>query len=316
MLGSSEANEIVEAKVFPKSRVGDRPRFLAACGLRLGLALALGACAEVPVNLRSEGPKVALLDGRKVHYSVTGRSGPVLVLVHGWACDERVWWKNVPALSQSHCVMAIDLPGHGQSAPPARPYDMSLFADGIAAVLDAEGVDQAVLIGHSNGVPAVRQFYRKYPHRCARLVLIDGPLELMVPAEQVSPIEQAFEAPEFAATVAQFVASMPAPHLAQADRARIAEIAASQSQSAVLGGFRAAVDPTIWGRDPITIPVLMINAHQPAWSPEYEDYVRELIPKLDYRVLSDVGHFIMVERPETVNEWLSEFVRPVPREVR
>lgn len=272
------------------------------------LALCIASCAGPTERLR-EGPQHVLLDDREVHYSVTGHRGSVILLVHGWACDQRVWWKNVSDLSRDHRVIAIDLPGHGQSAEPARSYSMDLFADAIAAVLDAEHVSSAILLAHSNGVPVARQFYRRHRSRVAKLVLIDGPLQSMIPTEEAAGIRKLFERDDFVATVRQFVMSMPAPNLLEADRARIAEVASAQPQHAVLGGLVAATDPTIWRDDSIEIPVLMINARQPAWSAAYEEYVRELVPDLDYRLVNDVGHFIMVEQPERLLEWVTEFLQ-------
>ena len=90
----------------------------------------------------------ALMDGRRIHYLDAGRGELTLVLVHGWASDRRVWSEQVAALARTHRVLAVDLPGHGRSEAPARGHSMDVYADGIAAVLDAAGVSAAVLVGH------------------------------------------------------------------------------------------------------------------------------------------------------------------------
>lgn len=283
--------------------------------LALVASLALVSCAGSPERAepmnREPRARHATLDGRDVGYRISGGGDTTIVLVHGWACDSRTWWKVEPKLAEDFRVIAIDLPGHGQSAPPAEPYRMSLFARAIAAVLDAEGIATAVLVGHSNGVPTVRQFYRLYPERTERLVLVDGALRSMVPEAQVPQILAAFESPDYEGVVANFVKSLPAPDLAAEDRQRILDMATAQRQEAVVGGFRAAVDPAIWETDdPIRVPVLMLNAPQPAWSDDYVAFVRDLVPDLDYRIFPEgTGHFLMVERPDEFREAVTDFVR-------
>ena len=61
-------------------------------------------------------------------------------------------------------------------------------------------------------------------------------------------------------------------------------------------------------RSRIEVPVLVILAKQPAWSPEYETFVRGLIPKLDYQVWEDVSHFLMMDKPREFNAAVLKFL--------
>src|SRR6516164_1524315 len=97
----------------------------------------------------------------KIHYTVSGEGEPTLVFIHGWACDASVWDKQVEELGRSMRCIAIDLPGHGLSDKPNIDYSMSMYAHAIDAVLHDAGVPSAIIVGHSNGVPVVRQFYRE-----------------------------------------------------------------------------------------------------------------------------------------------------------
>ena len=101
----------------------------------------------------------AKLDGAEVHYTNFGDGEFAVVLVHGWNCDEGVWKAQVPALPAKVRVITIDLPGHGQSDKAKIAYTMDLHARALAAVLDDAAVKSAVLVGHSNGTPVIRQFY-------------------------------------------------------------------------------------------------------------------------------------------------------------
>jgi pimeloyl-ACP methyl ester carboxylesterase len=254
------------------------------------------------------GPRWAELDGRRVRYVEAGTDDPALVLVHGWASDKRVWQPHIGPLSAAHRVLAIDLPGHGESDEPAAAYSMDLFARGIAAALDGAGIVRVVLVGHSNGVPTVRQFYRLYPARTLGLVLVDGPLRAMLDEARAQRYLARFRGDDFREHVGAFLDGMPPYELTPQWVAALREMATAQSQAAVVGGLAAAVDPAIWGEDPIGCPVLMINAQQPAWSVEYEIFVRSLVPDLDYRLLGGVSHFLMLDRPQEFNALVEEFV--------
>ena len=49
------------------------------------------------------------------------------------------------------------------------------------------------------------------------------------------------------------------------------------------------------------MPVLVINARNRLWTPEYEAYVKELSPKTEYRTIEGAGHFLMLEKPAEFN---------------
>jgi pimeloyl-ACP methyl ester carboxylesterase len=255
----------------------------------------------------------AELDGVGVSYLDAGSAADAIVLVHGWSCDRRVWSPLVPGLAESHRVLAVDLPGHGASDEPVGPYGMDLFARGIAAVLDHAGVARAVLVGHSNGVPAVRQFYRRHPDRTRGLVLVDGPLRSMIDEASGRAYLERLDDPAYREQVLAFIDSMPTFDL-DADRlAAIRAMAGEQSRRAVVGGLAAALDPEIWTADTIGCPVLVLNAEQPAWDADYVAFVRRIAPEVDYRVLPGVSHFLMLDRPEEFNARVLEFAGRLPR---
>jgi pimeloyl-ACP methyl ester carboxylesterase len=100
-----------------------------------------------------------------------------VVLIHGFAEDGFIWERQVQYLRRDHRLIIPDLPGSGNSPPlnPVNPLNaetsMEELADAIKAILDAENIDQAVLVGHSMGGYISLAFAEKYEDRVAALGL-------------------------------------------------------------------------------------------------------------------------------------------------
>lgn len=75
--------------------------------------------------------------------------GPQLVMLHGTTSSREVWRPLLGQLEERAEVIAIDLPGHGQSSPTS--FSPPEWAREVAALLDSQGFGQATLIGHSSG---------------------------------------------------------------------------------------------------------------------------------------------------------------------
>jgi pimeloyl-ACP methyl ester carboxylesterase len=111
-----------------------------------------------------------------VNYAVTGEGERTIVLLHGFADNTATWNRVVPPLAVNHRVIAIDLPGFGNSTRPwSRPL-LPGYVDVVRAVLDAEGVTGTVcLMGNSMGAVVSLLFAARHPDRTDRIVLIDMP---------------------------------------------------------------------------------------------------------------------------------------------
>lgn len=104
-------------------------------------------------------------------------SGDAVVLRHGIFFDHELWRHQAEALAETHRVIAIDAPGHGLSGRTPRRYTLAEDARATLEVLDALGVDRAVLVGHSwGGMSSVRTALAA-PERVRGLALLDTPLE-------------------------------------------------------------------------------------------------------------------------------------------
>jgi len=100
-------------------------------------------------------------------------AGPPLILLHGLAGSARWWARNIPALSRSFRVVALDLPGFGASARGGRLI-LDEAAGEVAAAMDRLEIARASVIGHSMGGLIAAGLAADHPARVDRLVLVDA----------------------------------------------------------------------------------------------------------------------------------------------
>jgi pimeloyl-ACP methyl ester carboxylesterase len=262
----------------------------------------------VTVPPESGPSRFASLDGNRIHYESVGSGREALVLIHGWSGATTVWKLQVPELAKRAArVIAVDLPGHGRSDKPQTAYSMDLFARSIEAVLRDAGVDRAVLVGHSMGTPVVRQFYRLYPEKTLALIAVDGALQDLYGSSLDSVIGP-FRQPTYREAATKFITMMfPNPGTEPLRDETLATVLATP-QHVMVASFESMSDPAIWKDDPIRVPLLVLNAKEPFWTPEYIEYVRKLAPQVDYRVIEGTGHFVQLEKPREVNAAILEFL--------
>ncbi len=110
-----------------------------------------------------EQHKIIDFQGRHIHYRDEGRhNAQTLVLLHGFLQSQDVWSSYTLSFMRSMRVIAIDLPGCGYSDTYGDAHTMEFMADAVKAVLDAAGVEQCVLVGHSMGGYVALAFAEKY----------------------------------------------------------------------------------------------------------------------------------------------------------
>src|SRR3954466_14943917 len=97
-------------------------------------------------------PDTGAADGTKIAYSAWGRrDGTPVLMIQGLGMDGRAWGLQRGAFGRRHRCLAPDNRGTGDSDAPPGPYDLSEMARDAIAVLDAEGIDRAHVVGASMG---------------------------------------------------------------------------------------------------------------------------------------------------------------------
>ena len=119
--------------------------------------------------------RFVIVHGLRLRYRDWGGDGHPLLALHG-AVAHAHWWDPVaPHLARRFRVLALDWRGHGRSAWPRPPaYRSEDFAAELAGVIDALGLRDVVVAGHSMGGHNAMAFSAWYPDHLARLVVVDA----------------------------------------------------------------------------------------------------------------------------------------------
>ncbi len=111
------------------------------------------------------------INGHVLHYQDAGKGSPV-VLLHGF-WESLAMWKSFSAgLIKKHRVIAIDLPGHGNSAPMNTSPSIDGMADLVYRVLESLHIKKCILIGHSMGGYVGLALLEKHPQLFEKLILL------------------------------------------------------------------------------------------------------------------------------------------------
>ena len=123
-------------------------------------------------------------DGTVVRYAVHGPLGaPAVVCCAGLLCPDNFWRDLAPNLARDHRVIVLSYRGVGASSeaggghlpPQAQAYTVPELAGDVAAVMDAEAIGPATVIGHSMGTQVALALWRDRPELVGALALLAGP---------------------------------------------------------------------------------------------------------------------------------------------
>jgi pimeloyl-ACP methyl ester carboxylesterase len=264
--------------------------------------------------------RTATVNGFKMAYRDLGQKHPrVLLLIHGFPLDHRMWAAQIAGLPAGVRVIAPDLRGHGQSPVTPGPYSMEGHADDLAALLDHLGVKRAVVAGLSMGGYVAFAFWRRHPARVAGLALLDtraepdGPQAREARNAAIARVPQIGAAAYAEEMLPRLVAplGLADPRIAGAARA----IMASQPVEgalAALGALRDRPDsrPTL---ATITVPTLVVVGEMDAVTPPADAAaMTAAIPGAHMVVVPRAGHLSPLENARFVNRQLRAFTGALP----
>jgi pimeloyl-ACP methyl ester carboxylesterase len=247
------------------------------------------------------------VNGLSIAYERIG-DGPVLVLLHGFTQDSRVWRPQLESLSDHFTLIAWDAPGAGQSPDPPETFGIRDWAHSLAGLLDACGVQQAHILGLSWGGLLAQEFYRQYAERVLSLVLADtyagwkGSLPEPIPQERLAACLQDASLPP-SDFVRKYLPGMFSEFPSQEVQERLAMIMADFHPL----GFRLMATALAQAdtRDllpHIRVPTLLLWGDADTRSPMRVAYqLRDAMPTARLAVISEAGHVSNLEAPAQFN---------------
>ncbi len=251
-------------------------------------------------------------DGIPVRYEAHGTGAPALVFVHGWSCDRSYWSRQLGYFARRYQVVAIDLAGHGESGVGRQAWTMPAFGDDVLAVVEQLGLGSTVLISHSMGGDVIVEAALHLPGRVAGLVWADTYNTLGEPRtrEEIQEFLVPFHE-DFVTATRDLVRRMFVP---SSDPVLVDSVAADMSAAPpeiAIDALEHAIsnDPAILaGLRGLTAPVVAIN-------PDYRPTDIEALRRHGVKtvLVSGVGHFLMMEDPDTFNRLLGETIEEFGR---
>jgi pimeloyl-ACP methyl ester carboxylesterase len=265
--------------------------------------------------------------GSKVNYVEMGEGEP-LVFVHGLAGCWQNWLENIPHFARTHRVIAIDLPGFGESELPLEHITIPGYGRFVDAFLGEIGVERAAIVGNSMGGFISAEVAVSHPSRVSKLVLVSAAGVMTVRTAELAVAKRL--ARSFHMSAARVLSRRETivrrrgmrklilwgvvryPELLQPEL--VYEIASGGGKPGFMDAFKAILDydfsdrlpevehPTlvVWGRNDRIVPV--------GGAYRYE----RLIPDSRRLIFEDTGHVPMIERPALFNRLLEDFLERAP----
>ena len=148
------------------------------------LVSAYAAVAQPSLPSAFKGQTVASPAGADI-FVRSGGSGPVVVLLHGYAETSDSWGPLAAELVKNYTVVEPDLRGIGRSSRPAGGYDKKTQAADIRAVVTALGYDRASVVSHDIGIMVAYAYAARYPDKVERLIVMDAPIPGIAPWDDI-----------------------------------------------------------------------------------------------------------------------------------
>jgi pimeloyl-ACP methyl ester carboxylesterase len=125
----------------------------------------------------------------EISYLQAGTGDPV-ICIHGLGGTKGSFLPTVAALADEYRVIALDLPGFGDSDKPiAAPYDAGYFADAVIAFMDELGIEKAHVIGNSMGGRVALELGFEHPDRVRKLALLAPSLAWLRERKWAGPLK-------------------------------------------------------------------------------------------------------------------------------
>jgi len=254
--------------------------------------------------------------GKQIGY-LTGSGGirkglRTLVFVHGSGGDHLLWNYQRRFFENSHNVVAVDLPGHGEAGSDGED-SIGAYAGHLLNLVRALPGDVYCLIGHSLGGAIIQEFTLLHPQYVEALVLVGTGARLRVLPEILEGIQQKFE--ETVRSICDYAFSKKASR----DMIEKGIETMLQARPGVLYGDFAACDrfDIMDQVGTIRVPTLVVcGGDDMLTPPKYSQFLAEKITGARLEIIDGAGHMVMIEKPGELNSSVIEFLQSLGGNMR
>ncbi|KKM10088.1 hypothetical protein SY88_15720 [Clostridiales bacterium PH28_bin88] len=246
-----------------------------------------------------------IVKGVSIHYE-TGVSRPghgkTVIFVHGATGSSARWANQLAALGKDHYTIALDLPGHGASG--GRPCEqVFLYREWVKQTVDALGLKEIVLAGHSMGGAIVLDFALSYPSYLQGLMLVSTGARLRVDPARL----ESYSKGEYREEWARLSFSPADPHhLVE----RGVREALAVDPAVRYADFLACDRFDVTGQlNKISVPALVICGQDDVATPvKFSRYLAENVPRARLVLMDAAAHMVMLEQPDAVNAAIKDYL--------
>lgn len=256
---------------------------------------------------------VPSIDGVDIAYEVSGQGSQSLFFVHGWLGNARWWDLQQRAFASAYRIVQIDLAGHGQSGKNRRDWSIESYAHDIQAVFQDLKLDACHLIGHSISGSNVIEAGWMLGKSVRSVILIDTLLDLdnMPTLETSAPMFEGLRTNYRGFMETALTQFLLLPGSPQDVRQRLRQEMLNMDPGLAIATlepfYRADIRPTA---SRLQVPVRAINS---IVRPTNAVANRKYCHDFDFKLISDVGHYPMMEAPERFNQLLDETLKDLTR---
>lgn len=230
-----------------------------------------------------------------------------LVFIHGSGSDHSAWSHQYARLHKKYNIVAVDLPGHGQSGGSGEKH-VKDYCVWIKNLLTAFGLNDPILVGHSLGAAIALQFAISHPEEIAGIVCIGSGMKM-----PVNPFFLDFLKTNPAEMPAEVIELICKYSVAKENRPQfLPPLQKSISQCKVdilYGDLSACNELDLTGdAEKIKVPALIVCGTEDKMTPP--DLSRALAEKIkgsSLKMVAGAGHMVMLEQPEEFEKALNKF---------
>lgn len=253
-------------------------------------------------------------DGVALYWRSDGDGLPLL-LIQGLGYTHEMWHRLMPCLVDDFRVISFDNRGVGASDVPDGPYSAADMADDAAAVLDAAGVNRALVFGVSMGGDIAQEVALRHPERVDGLMLgaarCGGPDAVLAEDEvlKILVARAEMDAEQGVRVLVPYIYDPATPRaIVEADIAiRLRTYPSTQGYSAQLAATLGSMTYERIGR--ITLPTLVVHGSSDRLIPPANGRdVARRIPGARFVLLERASHIFWSERPEETARLISELM--------